>query len=397
MIKNESEKTLFIILFIFLTLFIPLFLNITSSEKNILQEKILRSCKTDSDCSDLFCPRVLGLDTPRCFEGFCVCGPNFSFNLSKEEDFVIICEKIKNWTINKLDEKRLLIEKENYTEDDLEELERIRENVRIAWKELNKFRDLQKARKMEIKCFQKSDIDTSKIEKMESLRKVIEDIIKKYRDAKRNLTEKFIESLQNLKEVKLNLILNTNLTGRELAERIREINKIKKEIVKNYIEELKEINLERNLELKEVLKEIKIGRKVEIFNETLNITKLVLRIRNKMYEITTTDKEDILLRTEDIEIKSKISLRWQNETLEDVESGKRINFTPDMIKVRYKDKIKEVILDRKQEKIIYILKTTRTGRLLGIIPLNFDINYEISAEDGKEIRVQKPWWSFLVI
>jgi len=55
-----------------------------------------KECRRDGDCSDLICPMMIGQDTPRCFDGGCVCGPSDRFldNIrdDKPDDPGRICE-----------------------------------------------------------------------------------------------------------------------------------------------------------------------------------------------------------------------------------------------------------------------------------------------------------------
>ena len=56
-----------------------------------------KGCRQDGDCRDLICPMMIGQDTPRCFDGTCVCGPSDRFldNIrdDKPEDPGRICEE----------------------------------------------------------------------------------------------------------------------------------------------------------------------------------------------------------------------------------------------------------------------------------------------------------------
>ncbi len=55
-----------------------------------------KECRQDGDCRDLICPMMIGQDTPRCFDGMCVCGPSDRFldriSDDKPEDPGRICE-----------------------------------------------------------------------------------------------------------------------------------------------------------------------------------------------------------------------------------------------------------------------------------------------------------------
>jgi hypothetical protein len=54
-------------------------------------------------------------------------------------------------------------------------------------------------------------------------------------------------------------------------------------------------------------------------------------------------------------------------------------------------------LERKQGIPAYVVSAVKQGRLLGIIPVNINVNYEIAATNGTMLTINRPWWSFLVI
>lgn len=318
-------------------------------------------CQTNDDCKDKFCPQIIGADKPRCINGRCVCAPgeNFDpkkFNMTK----MIECRMLRA----NLREK---IESGNYSE---EELAKIREKYK--------------------ECLPSPE---KKVESLDVQK--ISAVVQKYREKKENLREEFLQSLSELKEMKVEAALDPNLSGRELAERMKEINEQKKQLVKEYVRRIKEINLARQQELKEVIGELRIGKDVELAGEKINVSKIVVKINNKEVEINPGDKVEI--KVEGAVAKSVVPLKLKDEKLIDEVTNKSLNVTPDEIGVKVKEKIKEVKLERKGNILIYSVNAEKPAKLIGIIPIDLQVKYEISAEDGKIITTEKPWWSFLAI
>lgn len=319
-----------------------------------------RVCKVDEDCLNIICPQAIGIDTPRCIRNKCVCGPNPKINISEiNETLILKCLRIRN-------EIREKIKASNISE---QEMIQIRERYRECLPQPTPIKE-------------------------EVIGLKVREIVKRYAEEKRNLTESFVESIKELNELKIDLILSGNLTGKELAEKIKEINEKIKEIVKEYVEKLHELNLARREELKEVIEEIKVGRKVEIDRAFVNVSRIVIKVNDKEIEIKPGDNVTIIV--EGVVAKSVIPLRIRNNTIIDEETNKTINITPERIRERVRERIREMTLERKGSLIVYNVKAEKTGRILGLIPVNIQVNYEISAEDGKEISVRRPWWNFLV-
>jgi len=317
-----------------------------------------KSCISDSDCLGIICPMVIGMDTPRCYQGKCVCGPNPKLNLTQlNETKIGECLRIREEIIAKIREG-------NYTK---EEIEKLREEYK--------------------ECLPQPQPIPPEYSKEE-----IEEIAKKYREEKRNLTQAFVESVKELNEMKAELVLTSNLTGKELADKIKEINDQRKELVRDYVEKIKEINLARNEELKEAIQEIEIGRNVSIEKEKVNVTRIVVTVNGKEIEIEPGD--NVTITVEGTVAKSKVPLKWREGKLEDAETNATLNVTPDQIRVR--ERVREMVLARKGNNLVYLVNAEKTGRILGLIPVNLQVNYEISAENGKEISVTRPWWAFLV-
>jgi len=318
-----------------------------------------KSCTSDSDCLGIVCPMAIGMDTPQCYQGKCICGPNPALNLTLNKTKIEECLRIR-------EQIKAKIREGNYSK---EEIEKLREKYKECWP-------------------QPQPIPPEKIVN----RTKIQEIIKKYREEKGNLTQAFVESIKELNEMKTDLVLTSGLTGKELSDKIKEINDQRKEIVKDYVDKIKEINLARNQELKEVIQEIEIGKNVSVDKEKVNITKIVVTVNGQEVEIKPGD--NVTISVEGVMVRSKVPLKWIKGKLEDAETNATLNVTPNQIKVR--ERVREMVLTRKGNNLVYLVNAEKSGRILGLIPVNVQVNYEISAENGKEISVTRPWWAFLV-
>ena len=163
-------------------------------------------------------------------------------------------------------------------------------------------------------------------------------------------------------------------------------------MVKDFVEKIHEINMERMEEIKEVV----VGKHVKWGNETLfNVTRIVVTVNGK--NITIEPGDNVTISVEGVVVKSLIQLRVKNNTIEDAETNETINETPEVIKTRIREQVKEMKLERKQGIPAYVVSAVKQGRLLGIIPVNINVNYEIAATNGTMLTINRPWWSFLVI
>jgi antitoxin (DNA-binding transcriptional repressor) of toxin-antitoxin stability system len=326
----------------------------------ILEEKFIKikNCSRDEDCLHIFCPAVIGGDTPMCVEGRCVCGPGrfpkYPINATK----ITICREVRE-KMKEFVEKM----KEEKNQSRMEEL-------------LNQLVELRERNK---ECFPRP----ARIVPFIALESAVK---------KAQAVDEFLEGMKNLREELLNNITSQNLTGRELAQVIKEYNEKRKELVKEFVQRIHEINMERMEEIKEVV----VARHVKWENETLfNVTRVTVTVNGK--NITIEPGDNVTISVEGVVVKSIIPLKVKNNTIEDADTNQTIRETPDRIKARIREQIREMKLERKENKPVYIVAAAKQGRLLGIIPVNVSVNYEISAIDGSTIKVNRPWWSFLVL
>jgi antitoxin (DNA-binding transcriptional repressor) of toxin-antitoxin stability system len=321
------------------------------------EEKFI-SCKVDEDCKGIICPMVIGMDTPMCFNERCICGLGRIAKYPINESKISICiearEKIREIVEKAREEKNI-----TKAEEILNELVKLREE----------YKD----------CFPRPVNPVPII--------AIESKIKKAQ-----AVDEFLDEMKNLREEMLNNITSQNLTGRELAQVIKEYNEKRKELVKEFVQRIHEINMERMEEIKEVV----VARHVKWENETLfNVTKITVTVNGK--NITIEPGDNVTISVEGVVVKSLIPLRVKNNTIEDVETNETINETPEMVKTRIREQIREMKLERNRGIPAYVVSAVKQGRLLGIIPVNINVNYEIAATNGTMLTINRPWWSFLVI
>jgi len=324
----------------------------TLSEK----EERFKSCKSDLDCLGIFCPAVVGLDTPMCVDEKCICGPGKAVKYPINESKIASCLKIRERMKEIIEEAR---EEKNMTraQETLNELAKLKEE----------FKD----------CFPRP---------MPVAPIAIEAAVKKMKTV-----EEFREEMKELQEEMLNNITTQNLTGKQLAEIVKEYNEKRKELVKDFVEKIHEINMERMEEIKEVV----VSKHVKWENESLvNVTKITVTVNGK--NITIEPGDNVTISIEGVVVKSIIPLKVKNNTIEDAETNQTINETPEKIKTKIREQIREMKLERKQGIPAYVIAAVKPGRFLGIIPVNINVNYEIAATNGTTLTINRPWWSFLV-
>jgi hypothetical protein len=322
----------------------------------IKKEEKLKSCESDLDCLGIFCPAVVGLDTPMCVDEKCICGPGKAVNFIINESKIASCLKIRERMKEIIEEAR---EEKN--------MRRVQETLNELAKLKEEFKD----------CFPQP---------MPVAPIAIEAAVKKMKTV-----EEFREEMKKLKEEMLNNITTQNLTGEQLAEIVKEYNEKRKELVKEFVEKIHEINMERMEEIKEVV----VSKHVKWENESLvNVTKITVTVNGK--NVTIEPGDNVTIIVEGVVVKSVIPLRVKNNTIEDAETNETIKETPEVVKARIREQVKEMKLERKQGIPAYVVSAVKQGRLFGIIPVNINVNYEIAATNGTTLTINKPWWSFLV-
>ncbi len=334
------------------------------SETEKIRERPAReiACTIDVDCylAGIVCPMVIG--NPMCVNGKCMCGPGRKVTINETK--ITIC-----WDVRV--KMREMMKEISEEKNESKKGELINEFLRIK----EEYKD----------CFPQP---------VPMPPMPIAEIAKKYAVEKMKSVEEFREAMKELKEEMLNNITTQNLTGKQLAEIVHEYNKKRKELVKEFVEKMHEINMERMEEIKEVV----VGKHAEWEGEKLvNVTKITVTVNGKTIEIQPGD--NVTISVEGVIVKSTIPLKVKNETIEDAETNETIKETPDKVKERIeraRERVREMKLERKAGIPVYSIAAVRAGKILGIIPVNVNVNYEIAATNGTTISISRPWWSFLV-
>ena len=112
-------------------------------------------------------------------------------------------------------------------------------------------------------------------------------------------------------------------------------------------------------------------------------------------------KEKILLESNGIqaETKEKIEINSKGITIEKNGSRTELKVLPDKAKEKVSGIIDEIETTELvfEETLFYKTKGTKKGKLFYFIPVQMKITTEISAESGEMKKIEKPWWSFLVV
>ncbi|MEA3329167.1 MAG: FG-GAP-like repeat-containing protein [Nanoarchaeota archaeon] len=115
-------------------------------------------------------------------------------------------------------------------------------------------------------------------------------------------------------------------------------------------------------------------------------------------EISQASSGTISIKIEELEVATleKVSVIESKMYMEISGENKQIKILPEKAVSNSKIEIVENIeLIAKQEKAVYSISGTSSGKLVLVIPVTAEIKSEVDAETGEVISVTKPWWSFL--
>lgn len=234
-------------------------------------------------------------------------------------------------------------------------------------------------------------------EEAEELKKRLEEVEKEIFQLQkecmeRKLTEEEVESLIEAEEVyksKVQKVLEES-SPEEVDEKLQQMENEMKELIVKIMEKLDEVDL-RNTE---IIREVRVSGS-EVYVEDLKLEGKPLRIRIEEKEVYVKPGEEIVIETDGVSAKGKVELLYVNGSLITAKSKKQIRVLPSDL-LDEVEAIKEIrLVDEEAPK--YKVIAERVGRLLGLIPVSFDVEYEISAEDGELVGESKPWWAFLVM
>lgn len=113
------------------------------------------------------------------------------------------------------------------------------------------------------------------------------------------------------------------------------------------------------------------------------------------------DLGEIVMRQNEIEVKSKLAVEvsGQNLLVKTSTDKKTLNVSPakavEVVKTQEKTDCEELSLLEKNSKVVYECKTKQSGKVFGLIPVEFEVTAQVDGENG-EVSSIKPFWSFLV-
>lgn len=152
---------------------------------------------------------------------------------------------------------------------------------------------------------------------------------------------------------------------------------------------------------KEPLKNQKINELTIEQKENSTIIKFTLKDEKEHNIKIEKTKEKILLESNGIkaETKENIQLESNGITIEKNGNKKELKLLPDKAKEKVSSIIDEIETNELvfEETPFYKTKGTKNGKLFAFISIQMKVSAEVNAETGEIKKIEKPWWSFLVV
>ncbi|RLG60228.1 MAG: hypothetical protein DRN95_00185 [Candidatus Hydrothermarchaeota archaeon] len=237
---------------------------------------------------------------------------------------------------------------------------------------------------------------SSSPEEAEKLKERLEEVRRKIVQlreecAKQRLSDEKVSSLIEAEEVyksKVQGIIEES-SSEDIEEKLSQIKEEKHELIENVVKNLSEINLTTT----EIIEKVKISGK-EIYLDDIKIENKPVRIRVEDRELYVKLGEEVIIEDNGIVAKGNVNLIYENNTLIAMNSKKPIKILPSEVSENIKGAREIRLVDEDIPK--YKVSAERTGKILGLIPVSFEAEYEISAESGELLGKTKPWWTALV-
>ncbi len=192
-------------------------------------------------------------------------------------------------------------------------------------------------------------------------------------------------------EIRKYLILSSTEMSREEKEKaIKELEKQKREMIRNLIKELLRQRA-RKLELPEEVE-------VEVTPGNVSIEGAAVNASVEVKVGDTTIKPgripEIIRSGRRIKIKARRAKIIAGKIAVD---GKLLKSPEEALGRIFRRLPKEIELKEVNGKAVYAARARKTYRVLGIIPMEAEVSAEVDAASGRVIRQQKPWWLFLAV
>ncbi len=149
-------------------------------------------------------------------------------------------------------------------------------------------------------------------------------------------------------------------------------------------------------EIKKIREKIRVigGKIVDELNRGIREVNLI--IRNKPLELRIENNKVVVSEGNlAVEIAAPIEVSEGGIKV----GEKTINVTPDDVISKLKSAVqlvKKIVLTVENNLPVYEVEGETEGSLLFVLPVRLPVKIYVDAETGKELRVEKPWWSFLV-
>ena len=184
-------------------------------------------------------------------------------------------------------------------------------------------------------------------------------------------------------------------------------NSVREEIMREFrADDGSRIKIERKVEIKDGEIKIRIKRKtIDAQGNEIEVRLVIERDKDGIKKkIKLEGVEGLDINTE-LEIDDEFE-GDESELIAIMSNGKRakIKIMPDQLVEIALERLKALnftmelieIEDGYELRVIYNVKANKTGRFLGIFKLKLKLEGQIDPETGEFIRINKPWWAFMV-
>ncbi len=181
----------------------------------------------------------------------------------------------------------------------------------------------------------------------------------------------------------------------------REIQRLRQEI-ERYRKEIKELRLK----IEELRRKILVTPRGIIdveTNQEINVPRVAIEVKVKNKPVVVKKEENTVA----IEVNGPVRVMAKVKAPVEVEenailvNGKPVKVLPDEVIQKIQERLRaqeveDVELEEEDNKPVYRVRVRTEGRLLFLIPVEVPAEVYVDAETGSEVKVQKPWWAFLV-
>ncbi len=184
--------------------------------------------------------------------------------------------------------------------------------------------------------------------------------------------------------------------GKDVREEIEKI----KEAIKEIREQIRETREAIRIVAKRLAETVKVEKgKIVVGGAEINVPAEIVVDENKGLALKVEGTEIVLTAKQvKVKVRAPVEVTPEGNVLSDI-SKKPIRVDPEEVVEKAKsfvEEIREMLLEDDGEAPKYVVEGEDEGRLLGIIPVKIQVRAEIRADNGEVLRIDRPWWAFLV-